>query len=338
MDYRRKGLEKTSGLRSNTDYMDTDYAVFTVFALTIISIYIHINICKYILISISMSVFRNCSFNFSTIDEVTFLKYIKDLSNNKTPGYDGIQSTFVKMSGSTLCSSHCSIFNECVINNYFPEDMKYSEISPVFKKNDNLMKQSYRSVNLLTVFSKLFERIMSDQIMSYFKNILSPHLSAYRAGYSCQHVIINLTEFWRESLDQNEYVGTISTDLSKAFDKMPHGLLIAKLQAYGFSFSAFIFIMSYLCDRKQRVKISGAKSKWSCINRGVPQGSVLGPLLFNIFINDLFYVGLSSRIANYADENNLYNACKCLISLKRSLSDDAERTISWYGSNYPMSH
>ena len=121
-------------------------------------------------------------------------------------------------------------------------------------------------------------------------NILNPSLSAYRKGYSCQHVILQLTEYWREALDNNDYVGTMAMDLSKAFDSMSHGLLIAKLRAYGMSKNACNMIVSYMSNRRQRVKISGEVSNWSTINRGVPQGSVLGPLLFNIFLNDLFLV------------------------------------------------
>ena len=170
-------------------------------------------------------------FDFCKIDKESMSRYIKCMSSKKTPGCDGFQSHFVKLAGTHLSTSLCDIFNDCIVQCCFPSDMKCSEISPVFKKNDMLSKENYRSVNLLSVFSKLYERILSDQIMSYFERILSSHLSAYRKGYSCQHVIIKLTEYWRSTLDENKYVGTLSTDLSKAFDKMPHGLLIAKLRA-----------------------------------------------------------------------------------------------------------
>ena len=272
-------------------------------------------------------------FEFSKIDTSSMFKYIKNLTNKKSPGCDGFQSHFLKMASTQLCSSLCDIFDLCLTQCCFPSEMKCSEISPILKKNDSLTKENYRSVNLLSVFSKIFERILSDQIMNYFESILSPHLSAYRKGYSCQHVLIKLTEFWRKALDENQCVGTLSTDLSKAFDRMPHGLLIAKLHAYGLSQSACSLVMSYLSDRLQRVKISGVNSDWATINRGVPQGSVLGPLLFNIFMNDLFFVELTGNIANYADDNNIYDSDECLIKLQSKLSKDTEKTISWYESN-----
>ena len=116
--------------------------------------------------------------------------------------------------------------------------MKLAEISQMFKKNDNLDKENYRSVNILTAMSKIFEYILLDQMIMFFSNILNPSLSAYIKGYSCQHVILQLTEYWREALDNNDYVGTMAMDLSKAFDSRPHGLLIAKLRAYGMSKNA----------------------------------------------------------------------------------------------------
>ena len=116
-----------------------------------------------------------------------------------------------------------------------------------------------------------------------------------------------MTEKWKHALDEGRKVGTIFMDLSKAFNTLNHNLLLAKLNAYGFSFNAIKFIQSYLSERFQRVNINSNFSEWYKILLGVQQGSILGPLLFNIFINDIFYFIQDAYICNFADDNSLYS-------------------------------
>ena len=131
-------------------------------------------------------------------------------------------------------------------------------------------------------------------------------LCAYRKGHSAQHALIRLIETIRKTLDRKGVAGLVLMDLSKAFDCMPYDLLIAKLKAYGFGLQGLRLIANYLSDRKQRVKVGSTYSDWLQTKTGVPQGSVLGPLLLNIFPKDFIYIVEHSEVCNFADDKDLF--------------------------------
>ena len=142
-----------------------------------------------------------------------------------------------------------------------------------------------------------------------------------------------MLEAWKKALDGKHNAGAILTDLSKAFDCLNHDLLIAKLRAYGFDHESLKFIYSYLKERKQRTKVGCSFSTWKIIKYGVPQGSILGPLLFNIFLNDIFYFINNTQITNYADDNTTYSMTKDVPNLLAILKDDTSLLLDWFKSN-----
>ena len=136
---------------------------------------------------------------------------------------------------------------------------------------------------------KIFDRVIASRLNEYFEGIFHESLSAFRNGYSCQDTLLALVEKCKYTFRNNKCAGAILMDLSKAFDCMHHDLLIAKLDAYGITPNSLKLLKSYLTNRQQRVKIGNTTSEWKKILKGVPQGSILGPILFNIFINDMFH-------------------------------------------------
>ena len=174
---------------------------------------------------------------------------------------------------------------------------------PVFKKDSKNGKDNYKPINILRNISKVYERILFKQIGTFMDNFFSKFQCGFRKGYSTQQCLLALIEKWKSAVDKGKSFGALLIDLPKAFDYLPHDLLIAKLHSYGFNLNALRLIHSYLSDRRQRTKINESYSSWEAILFSVPQGSILVPLLLNIFMCNLFFMVNEIYFASYADDN-----------------------------------
>ena len=266
-----------------------------------------------------------------TVDEI--YKEINAIDTKKASVENDIPGKILKGCNDIVSHYLPSIYNDSKKSTNFPVSLKYADVTPIPQKKETSMKKNYRPVSLLPILSKLYEGKIYDSICSYIEKFLSPYLFGYRKGHSTQQCLLVMIETWRKALDDKKVAGAILTDLSKAFDCLSHDLLIAKLEAYGFDKSALIFVYDYLKSRKQRIKVNGSYSSWKELLCGVPQGSILGPLLFNIFINDIFFFLDKSKLANYADDNSTYTVEDNILDLLKCLEHETSTVLNWFKIN-----
>ena len=225
------------------------------------------------IIKIKSSVERTQLFDFNFVSSDDISKIINLLDPTKrTSG--AIPAKIVKLVNKQICKDLANCINECIKQNKFPNELKIADITPIFKKDDPLDKTNYRPISILPTVSKIFERILFNQLQRFSIKFLSPLLCGFRKGYSTQYTLMNLLQKWQKCLEASDgIVGTLIMDLSKAYDCVNHDLIIAKLEAYGVGKNSLRLIQNYLSQIQQRVKVGSSLSEWLEIIIGVPQGS-----------------------------------------------------------------
>ena len=276
--------------------------------------------------------------NLSTIqctdDEVESL--LCALKSNTATGPDGISSHMLRNTWFSISSSLCKLFNHSLSSGRFPSDWKLSNVTPVYKSGDKSLISNYRPISLLSIPSKLLERIVHRRLLHHLldNSFLSPRQFGFRPGSSTQEALLTATHDWHRCLDRGLSTAALFLDLSKAFDRVPHGKLLCSLSSVGVSGPLLQWFQSYLSDRSQRVVLNGHSSSALSVKSGVPQGSILGPLLFIVYIDSLAHVNLSpgTSIVLYADDILLY---RTLSTYKDNalLQSDVNTISSWIATS-----
>ena len=260
------------------------------------------------------------------------LKIIKDLNPTKAHGWDGISIRMIEMCGVSLVVPLMVIFEKAIETGVYPEIWKRGNIVPVHKKESKNLVKNYRPISLLPICGKIFEKIIYNNLFEYLKanDILVKCQSGFLPGDSCISQLISITHDIYKAFDGNPSleVRGVFLDISKAFDKVWHKGLLHKLKSYGIEGKLYSLFENYLNDRKQRVVLNGQNSEWASIEAGVPQGSVLGPLLFLIYINDL-PGELKSNVKLFADDTSIFSVVKDINESCEILNNDLLQINNW---------
>ena len=225
------------------------------------------------------------------------------------------------------------LFNKCINNFTSPDQWLEAIITAIYKKGERNIPDNYRPISLTSVISKLFESIVRDAIVAHMSNnkLFAEEQHGFVPKRNCATQLLDSLEAWNNIMEERGCVDIIYTDFSKAFDSVPRERLLRKVESYGIQGNLLKWIESFLSSRRQRVKVGGSLSQWASVKSGVPQGSVLGPILFVLFINDMSNV-ITNTCRIFADDTKIFSN-----ALNPSLQDDIDSLTLWSkNGSYPL--
>ena len=283
------------------------------------------------------------SFSFDTVNKDYVLGLIQKLKLKSSFGHDGLSSKILKHVAPEVGDILTSIINQSLLTGIFPDSLKLAKIAPIFKKEDPHLTDNYRPISLLPVISKIFEKVVFKQVYDYFNdnNLLYKNQYGFRKKHSTELAGLEFHDKLVTELDKSKLPIAIFLDLSKAFDTIDHDILLHKLRYYGISGTSLEWFKSYLSNRRQFVQFKNSTSSQSMLTTGVPQGSILGPLLFIIYMNDIAQVTDKFHFTIYADDTTLiapmcsfsYNSTKDYHTISQNINKELQIITDWLALN-----
>jgi hypothetical protein len=268
------------------------------------------------------------------VSETEIISIIKNLSNG-SPGWDGIAPNIVKNTHHNFIKPFSHVMNLSITEGVFPTELKIARVIPLFKSGDPMVFSNYRPVSVLPLFSKILERLMYNRLLSFVNkyDLLYKYQFGFRPKHSPELALVCLVEKISNALENGDYVLGLFLDFSKAFDTVNHEILLSKLDYLGVRGVALKWFESYLSQRSQHVVYNDVASSSLTIKCGVPQGSILGPLLFLLYINDL--AGVSNCLFSllFADDSNMFITGKNLDDLISTMNTEMAKIVDWLNIN-----